>query len=200
MTINVSIEYSQVLKGYMSEYNMEAIDIAFLIKTKKEVIEGLLDSKKGIVLNTLEAIAQIFGLRYFQFGDPNFPMPDYHSLPQKTKDRITYRKKEGSSLSRSYNSLGLTEKILIVLSKYGAEDQFLPSEIGKKVNIEFNLNLVDFNKITDRFKKGLKGIVEKTGNTHKIEDKKGPSEEYYRLIKIPTETLKKAKEKISKAK
>lgn len=197
MLINVSKEYSEILKQYMRKFRLVAVDIAFLIKSNKDVIEGLLESEKGVVLKTLETIAQIFGLRYFQFGNPDFPMPEYDSLPQKTKDRIIFRKEQGISIPTTYNNLDLTNKIIKTLSNYSQGDEFLASELGEKINTTFEFNLVDFKQITGRLNNELSEFLVKTGKTLKTEGKRGRPEEYYRLIKeITPEMLKKAKGKI----
>ncbi len=183
INLDVSKEYSQILKAYLTKFSLEPVDIAFFIKTNKEVIEGLLTTERGAVLKTLEAIAQVFGLRYFQFGDPKFPIPKVSQLPEKTKERIKYRKEFGPSIATTYNSYDLNDKILIILSEYNINDEFLPSEIGEKVNHKFELDLPNFKQITDRFKKGFDGILEKTGKTKPTAGRRGRPEEYYRLIK-----------------
>jgi len=183
MNSNLSKEYAQILKLYLAKFGLEPGDIAFFLKSRKGVVEGLLNSKNEIVLTTLEAISQIFGLRYYQFGDPKFPMPHLNDLPEETKARIKYRKEKGPSITITYNSRDLKEKIHFILSEYNIHDEFLPSEIGKKVNKKFQLELPNFKQITDRFKKDFQEFIEKTGESKKIKGKKGRREEYYRLIK-----------------
>ncbi|WP_134091134.1 hypothetical protein [Olivibacter sp. XZL3] len=192
MKVNVSKEYSIILSQYMDAFGLADVDIAFLIGSNKDAIIGLLDGTRGAVLKTLESISQIFGLRYFEFGNPNHSMPNFDSLPDRTKERIAYRKKVGHPVPKTYTSLDLTEKISVVLSEYKVGYVFLPSEIGNKVDSKFNLGLTDYKQITDRFKKDLEGIVEKTGKTNKVEGKRGRPEEYYRLIK-PIAKSKKSK-------
>ncbi|MEH6307831.1 hypothetical protein RYH73_19410 [Olivibacter sp. CPCC 100613] len=181
-------EYADTLRWYMKKFGLEPIDIAYLAKSAKKNIIAVLNYTGSLELETLEAISQIFGLKYYQFGNPDFPIPSFESLPDKTKERIAYRKKAGKPVLKVYTSLELTEKISEVLSEYKTGYVFLPSEIGNKVNSKFDLGLTDFKQITDRFKKDLQGIVEKTGEINKIEGKRGRPEEYYKLIKPITKS------------
>src|SRR6218665_1727593 len=108
---NVSKEYGEILEKYLTNFGLEPIDVAFLIKTKKDVINGLLTGKKGVVLKTLEKISQLFNQRYYEFGNPNFPMPKFESLPEKTRSRILYRSQLGPHDTGTYTSSHLNEKI-----------------------------------------------------------------------------------------
>jgi len=176
-------EYADILTKYMKKFGLEPIDIAYLAKSAKKNIIAVLNQTGSLEIETLEAISQIFGLRYYQFGDPNFSLPKFESLPDRTKERIIHRKEVGQPIPKTYSSLELKEKITNVLSDYHVGSIFLPSELGNKINTKFDLGLSDFKQITDRLKKDLHGIVEKTGKKNKVKGKRGRPEEYYRLVK-----------------
>lgn len=184
MTDNtVSKEYANQLKKYMKHYHLFEQDIANLANSNVEVIYGVINCEKGIVLKTLEAIANIFGLRYFELGNPEYPMPASNTLPKKTIEKIEWRKKQGPPIQTKYNIINLNQQITGVLSNYSLEAKFVPSDIFGALPSETKETIKKASRITDLFAEELIEYVEKTGEKKKVEGKRGRQEEYYRLIK-----------------
>ncbi|NVM62249.1 hypothetical protein FHW88_000525 [Mucilaginibacter sp. SG538B] len=77
-------------------------------------INEIIDGDKGVVLKTLEKIAAFFGLKYYEMGNPNFPIPPEDKLPTTTKLVIAKRKVEGEP--KKYSDHRLTEALDAVLS------------------------------------------------------------------------------------
>src|SRR5690606_26418833 len=129
--------YRTILQKYMNRFGLESVDIAFLARSTKSNINSVLDSKTSIGLETMEAISNIFNLPYYEFGNPKHPMPTLKSLPEKTRQRIIFRKKEGPHIELTYNSLSINDKIILVLSKYQMNQLFLTEEIMHEIKIAF---------------------------------------------------------------
>lgn len=180
--IDLSKEYSKILAKYLKIFKLESIDIAYLIKTKKEVIDGLLTNQKSVVLYTLEQIAKIFGLRYFEFGNPHHPMPSSDTLPEKTKERIAYRKKEGPSVETTYSSSDINSHINSVLSSYKIGNEFLAEEITSKISQEFGKTYT-VSEVINRFKSSFSKNIEKTVKKDTVREGRGPKPFYYKLVK-----------------
>ncbi|RQO66815.1 hypothetical protein DBR40_21405 [Pedobacter sp. KBW01] len=180
--IDLSKEYSKILKKYLKTFKLESIDIAYLVQTKKDVIDGVLKNEKGIVLYTLEQIAQIFGLRYFEFGNPNYPIPSFDSLPAKTKQRIAYRKKVGPPKEVTYKQSDINDQIKEILARHKIGDQFLAEEIAKQILEKFG-NSYSVTEIVNRFKKSFKSNIEKTEKKDTSRETRGPKPLFYRLVK-----------------
>lgn len=181
--IDLSKEYSKILTKYLKTFKLESIDIAYLVKTKKEVIDGLLENKKGVVLYTLEQIAQIFGLRYYEFGNPNHPIPSFDSLSKKTKQRITYRKKEGPATETTYTPSDINNQISHVISSYKVGDEFLAEEIANRILLKYG-KTYSVSEIINRFKKTFKDNIKRTDRKDTLREGRGPKPVFYRLVKI----------------
>jgi hypothetical protein len=181
--IDLSKEYSKILARYLKTFELASIDIAYLVKTKKEVIDGVLKNEKGFVLYTLEQIAKIFGLRYFEFGNPNHPIPSFESLPEKTKKRIEYRKKEGPAIETTYTSRDINNQISDVLLTFKMGDEFLAEEIANGIFLKYGDNY-SVSEIINRFKKSFRENIIKTERKEKAKEGRGPKPVYYRLVKV----------------
>jgi len=198
MANKVTQEYAKTLKRYMKKFHLSSVDIVYLAKsTNKNNITALLEKRGGVTLETSDNIAQIFGFRYYEFGIPNHPLPSYNSLPEKTKERILFRKKAGPPAAISYTQLNLNEKIIVILSTLEVHDTFLASSIAARVNQEFAEN-IGISQIIDRFKKAFVPYVARTNNKDMRKIGAGAKPFYYKLIqKIPKEVLAEAIAKFS---
>jgi len=181
--IDLSKEYSKILKKYLMAFKLESIDIAYLVGTKKDVISGILKNEKGVVLYTLEQIAEIFGLRYFEFGNPNHTIPPFESLPEKTKQRIAYRKKEGPAIDITYTSSQINDHIRDVLSTYKVDDEFLAEDISNSIFNQYGVKY-SVTEIINRFKSSFLRFIENTKRKDTTKKGRGPKPVFYRLKEI----------------
>ena len=189
-------EYAKILERNMRSFSLETLDIAFLAKVNKKTIDAVLARTGGIELYTLEAISQVFGLHYYQFGDPNFIMPTYDALPAKTKTRISFRKKEGAHLEKTYDQCHLNEKITVILAKYNKGDQFLTEHIVTQLFEDFKEE-VSTSIVGKRLVNSLNEYILQTKKTYDNKGKRGRKPYFFRLIKkIPVSVLAEAKEKV----
>lgn len=189
-------EYASILERYMKEFGLETLDIAFLASVNKKTIDAVLNRAGGIELDSLEAISQIFGLRYFQFGNPDFKLTSFDSLPEKTKTRIVFRKKEGTHKRTTYDQRLLNEKITIVLTKYDKGDEFLSVHIANQLFETFK-EKVTTSEVGKRLVNSLNEYVFQTKKKYGGKESKGRKPYYFRLIKkIPAQVIAEAKEKV----
>ena len=181
--MDVSSEYANQLKAYMEHFSLYNVDIAYLARTNSEVIVGILQEKKGVVLKTLEAISNIFSLRYFEFGNPKHPIPPLVSLPAKTQQRIAFRKKEGLPKEKAYSQNAINERIKAILVTYKIGSEFLAEEIANKILNKYG-ETYPVSEIVDRFKKTFRSSIEKTGRKDTAREGRGPKPVFYRLVKL----------------
>lgn len=180
--IDISSEFGKQLEKYLKSFGLIIPDIARLIKSSTESIDNALNGKKGVVLKTAERIANLFGLRYFEFGNPKFPLPKVNDLPQDTQIAIEQRKKKGNPEIIRNNDLNLGIHVRKVLESKKLASEFASSDILRLLPDEVK-NQITSRRITDLLRKGeLKAKVEDTGKTIKIEGKRGPKEILFRLI------------------
>lgn len=175
-------EYAKILRKYMKAFSLEAIDIAYLAKSVKRTITSVLNNTGSLELETLENIAMSFGLRYYEFGNPKYPTPFFDSLPEKTKQRIAYRKMEGPSKETTYSQSDINKKITIVLATYKIGDEFLAEEIANSILEKYGETYA-VSEIIDRFKKTFKEHIEKTNRKDTSREGRGPKPVFYRLVK-----------------
>jgi hypothetical protein len=175
-------EYAKILRKYMTAFSLEAIDIAYLAKSIKRTINFVLEEKGSLELETQEAIARIFGLRYFEFGNPKHPLPSLKSLPESTKKRIEYRKKAGPSVVISYNTSDINARIKEVLSRYSLGDQFLAKEIASKILDSYG-ERYSVSEVIDRLKKRFKDNIVRTTKKDMSSAVRGPKPVYYELVR-----------------
>lgn len=193
-TRSVSEEYAEILSSYLNRFGLETVDMAFLAGTSRDIIDGLVTGKSGVVLKTLEKISQSFGVKYYELGNPNYPIPTFESLPKKTRDRIAYRKKVGPHKEESYNSLDLNEKITIALSLLKENDEFLIEELVDMINERCG-DTTDTSLIGDRLSKTFKAYVIKTNRKGKSKSGRGRRPYYFKLTtQLPLQMVDVAKE------
>lgn len=190
-------ELIEVLIKYMGEFGLEPVDIAYLSRVNRKTIDALLAETGGIELESVDEISLIFGLRYFQFGNPNHPMPSFDSLPEATKARITFREKAGPHEVTTYNTVLLNEKITVVLAEYKKGDEFLAEHIVNDLANSFKENF-STSEVGKRLKESIGDYVTKTTKQDTERSNRGPKPFYFKLVKkVPPKFLKEAKEKIA---
>ena len=188
-------EYANILKKYLNNFGLELIDISYLSGVNEKTLNALLKGRGGIELGSLDAISSIFNMKYFELGDPETKIPIYENLPEKTKVRISYRKNKGSHKKTSNKKLELTEKIIVILSRYSIDKEFLSKDIVGKV-FEYYDNQISTGQVNSRLKGSrLKDYIHQTNNIYK--GGPGPNSTYYRLSKnIPNQIIIEAEQKV----
>ena len=190
--------YRTILQKYMTRFGLESVDIAFLAKSTKSNINSVLESKASVGLETMEAISSIFNLPYYEFGNPDHPMPKLKSLPEKTRQRIIFRKKEGPHIELTYNSLAINDKITLVLSKYHLDQLFLTEEIIQEIKATFPNDPINTTLIGDRLKKSFQTYVQKTEKQAPSKTGRGRKPYFYKMITcLPEATISAAREAIN---
>lgn len=172
-----------ILKYYMDYYGLYSIDVTKLLKSTRDIIKELNESKNGPTLKKLDAIASIFGLKYYQFGNPEYALPEYEHLPRATREKIDWRREVGPPESRNYKKLDLNNAVLNVLQNFVNREEFLPSEIYESLSSNLKNELGSATRVTGLFSDELKEYVKKTGNRIK-KTNIGRPEEFYKVVSL----------------
>lgn len=93
--IDVLVEFGGQVKKYLKHFQLTESDLSRLINSNTNDIQEILSGDKGVVLKSAEKISSVFGLRYFELGNPRFSIPDIERLPDQTRKVIIDRKKKG---------------------------------------------------------------------------------------------------------
>lgn len=179
---NALSEFVKVLIKYMEKFGLEAIDIAFLSFTNRTNIENLINLKGSLELPRMEAIAQSFGMHHYEFSNPNHEIPDYELLPERTRQRIGFRKKNGPYVPETRKSLTINEKITIALSFVSKGDEFLTEQIVEKINIVDADITSTTSSVGDRLSKSFLNYVENTNKPYTEKKGKGAKPFFYKLL------------------
>jgi hypothetical protein len=182
VTIDPSIEFGKQLEKYMSHFGLISADIARLIdSTNIEGVKKIQNGKKGIVLKSAERIANIFGLRYFELGNPKHHLPRFEDLPLVTQDAIAKRKESGITETSRNKDLHLPKHVRDALNHKQLASEFTSADVMEILpkNVQQQIKSIQITHIfnNDEFK----ALVEDTGKKKKIEGKRGPSQIIYRL-------------------
>lgn len=172
---DINTEFGEQLRRYLIKFELAEADISRLTRLSSKSVSDILIGSKGIVLKTAEQISSIvFGIRYFELGNPQFPLPRLEDLPESTQIAIANRKEKGFADNARNIDLNLPKHVMIVLGSGRLELEFTSSDIWKLLPLDIQ-GQVKSIRITDLFKKGeLKDKVEDTG------EKRG-REKLYRL-------------------
>ncbi|ERJ58813.1 hypothetical protein [Sphingobacterium paucimobilis] len=177
-------EFVIALEYYMDFYGLYELDIKKLLHATTNIVENIKEGKNGPTITKAESISQIFGIRYYQFVNPDFFPLDKAQLPQATITAINERTESGPPESKGkYNKLELNKAVLDALKKFKRKKEFLAKDVFDALSDDLKEKLISPTRVTGLFSNELKRNVEKTGNTL---ERSGPGrkQEYYKLISL----------------
>ena len=101
---NYSRKYGRQVEKYLKKTSLTTADLAKLTRSNTDNIRDIIRGDVGLTLGKMVKIADLFGITYYEFANPSFPVPGYEQLPEKTKEAIERRKKTGTPI-RDYSAL-----------------------------------------------------------------------------------------------
>lgn len=163
-------EFANRIEKALSLYGLEEADLGKLIGTNATDIKNILNLKRTLGLKRANKISGVFGMRYFQFGNPGIKFLPKEQLPIRTIDAINERLEKGPSTVEINTDLELPFHTMEVLKKIDVTGEFTPNAIHEELPEEIR-SQVGANRITVLFKTGsLKKYVEyankKDGKRH----------------------------------
>lgn len=102
--LNTPRKYGEQVAKYLKETSLSTADLAQMTKSNTDNVRAIIRGDVSLTLAKMIKIADLFGITYYEFADPNFPIPAYDRLPEKTKVVILRRKKIGTP-TRDYRAL-----------------------------------------------------------------------------------------------
>lgn len=186
-------EFASRIMDALTIYGLEEGDLGKLIGTNATDIRNIVSLKKTLGIKRANKIASVFGMKYYQFGNPNVKLPAKDKLPKSTILAIEERINKGPSTVEIDKELNLPIHTIEVLSTLDILSEFTPKSIYEKLPEDIK-SKVESNRITVLFKTGsLRNYVEytnkKKGNSHVFKFISAESK------KLMEEALKKSKEK-----
>ena len=171
--VDVATEFGKQVLKYLKQFGLTEADLARLINSNTDDINDIVSGSKGVVLKSTEKIANVFGLRYFKFGDPDFPLPKINDLPDKTQAAINNRRERGvPQINRNYDN-DLAGHLDVILTTDFLKTTRTAREIWQQLPEEVR-NKISPRRITDLLGKSPR-------NTIVVKDGKRGREQLFRL-------------------
>lgn len=192
MRYDIKSEFGRQAKKFRLQFGLSQKELAKLSHMSPSEY-GVLE--KGITnynVEKLQNVASVYGLVYYQFGNPNCKFPAYSKLPGKTRKAIISRQKP----LRIYRDRLIIEHLTLILEELSTGDEFLIKYLRTKINEEYSIQYKD-EEISGTIDKNFSEYVVKTDKQDMTKEGRGAKPFYYKLIKkIPARFLAEAKEKV----
>lgn len=89
------VEFGKQVAKYLKKSGLDINDFAHLIKSNTENVKDIINGKVGLTIKKMVAIASLFGQVYYNFANPNYPIPAKEELIKNIKDVLARRKTIG---------------------------------------------------------------------------------------------------------
>ncbi len=154
----VKAEYAKRLKAFRKQANFSQIALAQAIGLFQPEIAAIESGKRSIGLDKIEQIANFFGVKYYHFADPDFPLPSKQELRESVVKYI-----EAHHIEAGY-ILNEKAKVSYCIDKL-LETDFLSTfktsaEIAAECKLKYDIVIEPF-RVTD--------ILTRSGRLEKIE-------------------------------
>ena len=159
---NPDEEFANRIKDALESYGLEEGDLGKQVGTNATDIKKIMNLERTVGLKRADRIAAVFGMRYFEFGNPSVEFLPKEKLPRRTVEAINERLLKGPSDIEINTELDLPLQTMKVLSNYSATSEFTPNDIHDQLPADVK-SQIGPNRITVLFKVGsLKKYVEFT--------------------------------------
>lgn len=85
-------ELGEQIKRYLKKSGLNIKDFAKLIKSNTTNVESIIAGQVGVTVVKLIAIANLFGVAYYNLANPTYPIPSKSELTKNIKNVIENRK------------------------------------------------------------------------------------------------------------
>lgn len=99
------ISFNERMREALVFYGLEASDLAYLIRSNSANIINIMEGKAGLAYAKMELISKVFGLRYYEFGNPKNNFLPIEKLASEVQDVILKRKERGVVLRDATNEV-----------------------------------------------------------------------------------------------
>lgn len=89
------IEFGKQVAKYLKKSGLDINDFARLIKSNTDNVNDIIAGKVGLTIGKMINIASLFGQVYYNFANPNHPVPERSELIKNIKDVISRRESIG---------------------------------------------------------------------------------------------------------
>lgn len=85
-------EFGKQISRYLSKSGLDIKDFAKQIKSNIDNVNSIIAGEVGLTIGKMIMIANLFGVPYYDFANPNYPIPSKSELIKNLKNVINKRK------------------------------------------------------------------------------------------------------------
>jgi hypothetical protein len=157
---SASAQFGGQIKKYLKCFNLYPEDIAYALKTNTESIALIINGNKRVYLETIEKIADLFGLAYYEMGNPDYPIPSEKDLPENTK--LIIKKREIDGEPKKYGDHDINQSLDDIFRGSFLEIPRTTTEIAKELPHSIPSTVRTASRVSDAIKKGTwDGLIAK---------------------------------------
>ena len=163
-----------LIKKYRVHFKLSQPDLVKLTDIRQSTYRGMEEGTSIVDLERINKIAKVYGLKLWEFINPEQEIPDFEYLAAKTKKLILAKGTNKNTVK--YSNIQLPKNIEIVLNSGKLPKEFTPTDIWELLPPAIRDKIASI-RVTDSLKKGsLSKKIEYTG-------KKRGHQKLYKLIK-----------------
>ncbi|WP_104381358.1 helix-turn-helix domain-containing protein [Sphingobacterium sp. HMA12] len=185
---DIKLEFGKQAKKFRLHFGLSQIEAANLSEMSPSEYSDLENGTTNYNVEKLQTVSSIYGLLYYQMGNPNCKLPNHSKLPEVTKAKINSRDKP----LKVYNERFIVEHLTIVFGNMSEKSEFLIKDISNKIIEQFGVSY-DNEEISGTISKNFAGSIAKTDKKQIDKKGRGAKPFYFMLIKsLPNDIVQKA--------
>lgn len=191
---DIKLEFGKQAKKFRLHFGLSQIQAADLSNMSPSEYSDLENGITNYNVEKLQLVSSIYGLLYYQMGNPKCKFPALSNLPERTKAEINSRKKP----LKVYNERFIVEHLTIIFGAMSENTEFLIKDVSDKLIKQFGV-LYDNEEISGTISKNFAGLIVKTDKKQLDKTGRGAKPFYYMLVRsLPGEVVNKANQTIGK--
>lgn len=185
---DIKLEFGKQAKKFRLHFGLSQIEAANLSEMSPSEYSDLENGTTNYNVEKLQTVSSIYGLLYYQMGNPNCKLPAYSKLPEATKIKINSRDKP----LKVYNERFIVEHLTITFGNMSEKSEFLIKDISNKIIEQFGVSY-DNEEISGTISKNFEDSIAKTDKKQIDKKGRGAKPFYFILIKsLPNDIVQKA--------
>ncbi|WP_313419966.1 helix-turn-helix domain-containing protein [Sphingobacterium multivorum] len=193
---DIKIEFGKQAKKFRLHFGLSQIEVADLSDMSPSEYSDLENGTTNYNVEKLQIVSSIYGLFYYQMGNPKCKFPALSKLPERTRAKINSREKP----LKVYNERLIVEHLTVIFGTMSEKTAFLIRDISDKIIEQFGISY-DSEEISGTISKNFSDSIVKTDRKQFDKKGRGAKPFYFMVVKsLSDDVVKKAVQTIEKYK
>lgn len=175
---SIKNEFGKQAKKFRIHFGLDQQATAGLSDMSTSEYSDLENGNTNYNVEKIQNVSSIYGLFFYQFGNPACNFPTFSDLPKKTQAAIQSR----TTPLKIYNSRLIIEHLTAVFNTMNANDEFLIKDISTIIKDNFKISYKN-EEIAGTINKNFKDLIVKTEKQDTSKMGVGPKPFYYKILK-----------------